>query len=233
MFMLHLDPASAALDAVAADPPPERPSAARALVDRQVAVLSELVDIGMEIARAAGRRATATLEGEEAAPAHPDPTLAYARAAKAVRMCVALQARLLKDLPAIETGERLALSELSSARKRHIVERVSRAAEDDPVNEYDIENLADAAWEHLRDADEYSALMTVPLQEAVTRICKELGLPPQDWVGEGSPFAPPSGSACADPPSPEVSRPTPAAPRADRSGDGAPVTPAPAVLSSV
>jgi hypothetical protein len=222
--MLHLDPSSASLDAVPADPPPDRPGAARALVERQIAVLTELADIGMEIARAAGRRAVAGLEGEAQAPAHPDPALAYARAAKAVRMAIALQARLLNDLPALERGESRALSELRHARKERIVSLVEQAAEADPVNEYDIGQLSDEAWERLRDADEYSALMTCPLGEAVARICADLGLPP-DWGGEGSPFAAAPDAGSADPPDP--GRGPPSAARAFASLDGLPPHPSP------
>jgi hypothetical protein len=103
--MIHLDPASATVDAVRADPPPADPSAAgRALVERQLGVLTELAEIGMEIARGAGRCAVESLEGDAAATG-PDPTLAYSRAARAVRMTIALQARLLKALPELDRAE--------------------------------------------------------------------------------------------------------------------------------
>ena len=102
--MSHPSPALAAPDAAPADPSPAaRRAAARALIDGELEVLTELTGIGMEIARAAGRAAVAGLDGAPGAGA--DPGLTYTRAARTVRMCIALQSRLLNDLEALDRGE--------------------------------------------------------------------------------------------------------------------------------
>ena len=161
-------------------------------------MLTRLVEIGMEIAEAAGRRAVAALEGE-APPATTagDPALAYARAARAVRMTIALQARLLKDLPALDRADAVVRSEAAHARRRRIHRLVEQAIAAGGEDADEIEQLSDDAWERLRDADEYAALMTCPLAEAAARIAKDLGLSPdgcawamEPWALSGSGFDP-------------------------------------------
>ena len=74
--MIHVDPAQVAPRHVPAAPAADGATPARALIERQIAVLSRLTEIGMEIAEAAGRQAT---QGQQAGsePAFPtDPALA-------------------------------------------------------------------------------------------------------------------------------------------------------------
>ena len=97
--MLHAPPA-------AIDPPAAAQSdTARGLVERQVAALDRLAEMGMRIAEAATNRAVAGLEGETDKGDRRDPTLAYGRAARAVRMCFALQTRLMDALSALDRAE--------------------------------------------------------------------------------------------------------------------------------
>ncbi|HTK35666.1 MAG TPA: hypothetical protein VL358_10340 [Caulobacteraceae bacterium] len=146
-------------------------------------MLTELAEIGMEIARAAGRRATAGLEDETGAGDRRDPALAYARAARAVRLCIALQSRLLGELPALERAEARARCEQQQARKTEIVHLVRKVGQ--TGREDEIEPICDEAWERLNDADEYGEVMDLPLREAVARICEDLGLVP-DWSAWGT-----------------------------------------------
>jgi hypothetical protein len=84
----------------------ERHAAALALIDRQIATLTRLTDIGMEFAEEL-LRVTKADDGAEDGPLH-DPELAFDRIARAVRMTIALQARLLKDQADLDTADGLA-----------------------------------------------------------------------------------------------------------------------------
>ena len=172
--MFHAPPPNNAADARPADPP----APARALVEAQVAALARLAEMGMQIAEAATRAAVAGLEGEADARDHRDPTLAFTRAARAVRMCFALQTRLLNELPALERAEEKVRYDLRHARKKQIVRLLEQVAETAHGDE--IERISDEAWERLGDADEYGEVMNLPLGEAVARICKDLDVTP-DW----------------------------------------------------
>jgi hypothetical protein len=169
--MLHLDPASAAVDAVPADP-------ARALIERQLQLLTRLADIGMDIAEVAGIRARASLDADAAEPT-VDPGLTYARAARAVRLTIALQSRLLKDLAALDRTE-------TEARKRRIHRIVERAIETEHDDADEIERLSDEARERLWDEDDCGDLLDRPIEEIVASICRDLGLDPDGigWVDE-------------------------------------------------
>ncbi len=85
--------------------PPEEPAAERTA--RHLAMLRELAEIGMALARALGQQALAALappaaETPEPAPAPTppsriDPGLAFARIARVVRQIIALEARIIAD----------------------------------------------------------------------------------------------------------------------------------------
>ena len=194
--MSHPDPIRDATDSR-----PDHPAPARALIERQLGLLTELADIGMEIARAAGRQAVAALEGE-AEPAKVDPGLTYTRAARAVRMTIALQARLLKELPALDRADAAVRREQTHARKLQIHRLVKQVIEAEPEDE--IEALSGGLWERLHDADEYGDLIRRPVGEVVASICKDLGLSP-DWGGLGEELwaASPLSEGAAAPASPQ------------------------------
>jgi hypothetical protein len=199
--------ASAPPSPQADDQAPAPGAAPRALIERQLWVLGRLAEVGLNVALAIEQQATAAAEAPDAAeppPASRPPTpkpgrvvqgdiaLAYARASRAVRLTVALQARLIKDLQALdEAAARLRRGEqaeaerarqaLETARKERverIVERVIRAELSDEV---EADRLAEAAWERL-DADEiYGDLLAQPVGEIIARLCRDLGLAP-DWI---------------------------------------------------
>jgi hypothetical protein len=165
----------------AADPSPADACApARALTARQMARLERLAEIGMEIAEAAGRLAEALAQG--GAAGDPDPGLLYTRAARAVRLTIALQARLAKDLAELDKAETVARSAQAATRRARVQRGVEEAIEagDHDVDEF--RRLSSDAWERLTDEDE-GELLRLPLAELVARICADLGLPP-DWGGE-------------------------------------------------
>jgi hypothetical protein len=192
--MHHVNPITAAADAIPADPPLADPHAtAHALVERQLQMLTRLAEMGMAIAEATERWALAALDAAAAAlgppegglPALPggfrgDPGLVYSRVARAVRLTLMLQTRLLKELPALGRAETLARTAQEQARRERahrMVERAIRAEHDDAD---DVEQLSEDAWERLRDEDLGDGLGERPLSEVVARICQDLGLSP-DW----------------------------------------------------
>ena len=182
-------------------PTPDCPARARALIEGQIAMLARLAEIGMAIAEAAGRRAAA--EAQDGAAGRPEaasnPALEFARVARAVRMTIALQARLAKDLSALDRAGAAALaSEADTCRERvqRQVERVLGARCED---EDEAEQLASDAWERLTDEDD-ADLAARPVAEVVARICRDLGLSPED--GDAAVDLPP---LAVWPPEPTVS----------------------------
>ena len=170
------------------DPAPDADDAAdwaRPLYQRQIAVVGELAEIGLELARAVTDQVKA---GEADLQAG---AMAYARVARAVRLTLMLQARLIKDLQAHdhhhawlpESALRQAESErddLADERKacvEHIIERVASRQHDDLDA---VERLVEEASERLDQDDFYGDLLSRPVSELVDIICKDLGLSP-DW----------------------------------------------------
>lgn len=211
--MRPVDPITAAADAAPAEPALADPhGAAHALVERQLAMLTRLAEMGMAIAEATERWALAALDAaaaspvltEDGPPALPagfrgDPGLVYSRVARAVRLTLMLQTRLLQELPALGRARTLADLEREEARRdraRRLVERAIKAEHTDPDA---IEQLSGDAWERLRDEDLGDEFGAAPLGEVVARICRDLGLSP-DW-GERAMAAAgaAAGAAGADP----------------------------------
>jgi hypothetical protein len=173
--MRHLDPASAAADAVSTElSAADRRQAASARMDRQMAVLDRLVEIGLEIAEEAGRQARAPAEDRPLV----DPGLTYSRAARAVRLTIALQQRLAKDIAGLARDQ-------AYARRNRIQRAVERAIEAERDDADEIETLSEEARERLWDDETFDDLADLTLDEAVALICKDLGLAPAEgWVGE-------------------------------------------------
>jgi len=152
----------------------------RELINRQLAMLGRLAEAGLNIALAIEREATSPSPGPDEAPAGhgSDPALAYARVSRAVRLTLALQSNLLKDLRALDRGR----FEVRRERRRkveRIVERVIRAEHDGMDGE--AERLADEASERLEYDDIYGDLADRPVSEVVAEVCRDLGLSP-DWA---------------------------------------------------
>ncbi|HTI68304.1 MAG TPA: hypothetical protein VL460_12225 [Caulobacteraceae bacterium] len=139
----------------------------RDLTRRQLAMLTRLAEIGMEVAEAAGLKARALAEGGEAGTDGPDPALSYARAARAVRLTIALQSRLAGDLAASSRTE-------AARRRDRIHRRIEQAIEAGRDDEDEVEQLSSAAWERLTDEDD-ADLLDLPMQDVVARICADLG----------------------------------------------------------
>jgi len=145
---------------------------ARPLVDRQLAILGRLAEVGLEIAvalEAQAKGGEAVVEG--------DVALAYDRVARAVRQTIMLQSRLIEALQ-----DRGAAAAGRKAAARASAVRIVRGVIDDERTNDDerTERLAAQAAERLREED-FGDLLTRPFAEAVAGICRDLGLAP-DWL---------------------------------------------------
>jgi hypothetical protein len=201
------DPLAPSADA-AAPAPADLAVAPRAVIVRQLEMLGELAELGLDIARAIARQATSETPGA-AQVVKGDVSLAYARVARAVRLTLALRSRLLQDLQAWDEvaerhlrGGRLNAARARKARIGRILDRVIDAeAGDDGEGD----RLAGEVRERLEHDDIYGDVLARPVGELVAMICRDLGLSP-DWVrlaeeawaqdeiegGQaGSPFSPP------------------------------------------
>lgn len=162
--------------------PPSEPDAVDVPSDglkRQLDRLDRLADAGLEMAAAIAAQVKAA-ESFDA----PAVAMAYARVARAVRLTLALQSRLVSDRRTRDeraAAERARAEaeddESDKARVERIVERVIRAEHDD---EDTVEQLGAEAAERLDDDDLYDDLLDRPLSEIVAIICRDLGLSP-DW----------------------------------------------------
>jgi hypothetical protein len=164
--------------------PPEEPAAERTV--RHLAMLRELAEIGMALARALGEHALAALappaaETPEPAPAPPsriDPGLAFARVARVVRQIIALEARIVADRdapprPRHPDGRR---PDRSADPRHATIRRVlheaarldARGAAPAPLLRRIDERLGDEL-----DADPDQDL---PIEAIIAGLCEDLGL---------------------------------------------------------
>ena len=100
------EPATASTPAAQGADPAPAGDQARGLIERQLQILGRLAEAGLNIALAIERQAMGAEAAQpEAAPvAKGDLALAYGRVARAVRLTIALQGRLLQDLQALDEG---------------------------------------------------------------------------------------------------------------------------------
>ena len=204
--MIHVDPAQVASHPVPAGPPAlDGAASARALIERQLAMLTRLAEIGMEIAEAAGRQAAPDDRQGGSEPAfRGDPGLAFARVARAVRMTIALQSRLAKDLADLDRAESQAAAAQVRARRARLHRLVEQAIEAEHAGHDDwdddkIERLSSDAWERLTDAADDLDLVAAhaPFAQVVARICADLRLSPE-WTAR---LMAASGGSRPEPPS--------------------------------
>jgi hypothetical protein len=203
--MIPVDAASSASHPAPA--PDGAAVSARAVVEAQLAMLSRLAEIGMEIAEACGRDAKAA-PAEALASPHA-PGLVFARVARAVRMTIALQSRLLKDLAALDRVDAIAERARKDTRRirlSRLVEQAARAGveaqreaggrywADEEAIEDEVERLSWDAYERLTDAEDGEQVDGLSFDAAVAAVIKDLGLS-ADWAARLS-------AAVAPPPDP-------------------------------
>ncbi|HEX7884888.1 MAG TPA: hypothetical protein VF474_02835 [Phenylobacterium sp.] len=153
--------------------------------ERHAAILAELAEIGMTIAR--GLR-----DEVEAAPtpeAKARAVAAYPKIARAVRQCLALEARLRRDAAreAVERGDRANREIVGHIRRRKAQVRMwmQRAiCEETPDDIETAEMRLADLYERLDDQvlDEDFAL--APFREVIADLHRQLGLAPPTFGGE-------------------------------------------------
>jgi len=150
--------------------------------ERRLRMLDRLAEAGLEIALAIERRV------KEAEPAQPlaelnAAAMAYARAARAVRLAVLLQAQLSQGAvdPPASPPEASGEAGGRQAQVERAVRIVRRVAKDHCRKEaFAIGAYAHEARERLDNDDIYGLVATRPLGELVAMICDDLGLQP-NW----------------------------------------------------
>ena len=155
--------------------PADRLAQDRARIEGRLVMLTRLAEIGMGIAEDAGRMSRALAEGGGAAADGPDPALAYARAARAVRLTLALQSRLMQELADLDRAEHLVRFSRARARRDQAQRLIEQAIEVGRDDEDEIERLSLEAWERLGETDD-ADIAGLAFDAVVARIAKDLGL---------------------------------------------------------
>jgi hypothetical protein len=156
-------------------------AAAGPLLDRQLRLLGELAEIGLEIARALEAQAKGT--GPKVTGG--DIAHAYARVSRAVRQAILLQSRLIGDAETrratVKAEADKSRQERQDSRKAAIsfaIERIAEAQHDDAET---VEGLTEEANDRLDDEGFLGDVLDRPMSEIVAQICRRLGLDP-DWT---------------------------------------------------
>ena len=222
-----------------------RACAVEALRAQQLAMLQELAEIGMQMARAVRDEALARADAaneDAAAPTKPsrfgggDLGLVYSRIARAVRQTLALETRVAEDIEKTrlqrEQRRVAAIHRAMEDRQHEIRDYVAEAIEAEAVElkkpEREVERLLDDLDERIEAGDYDDTLQTAPIGELVERICADLGVIPdwslwedQDWAIEYQASRPPCADIGADRPGrhepPDGGADPPSAPAPDSS----------------
>jgi hypothetical protein len=171
--------------------------------ERRLAMLGELAEIGMGLARDLGRRVAERAAGGDAdgAPEAAEAALAYARIARAVRLTLALEAKFEADLKALdaegraaaaaaraEADDRRATASLRGlARKYEALDGLCEAIDEQVGEGAGAEREAEALKERLVERlNEFRDIefADAPLAELVAGICRDLGVAfdPELWA---------------------------------------------------
>jgi hypothetical protein len=188
------------------------PDEAAAAIAQGLAHLAELAQIGMSFARALGRVAQAAVEQADGGAPEPTPeladaALAFSRVARAVRMTVGLQAKIVRDRQAradriaadkaardeeeaVILQERRAKATLRKAMTRFIVQTAIEAEERD---EDEVDDLFAGLDARLAEyGDDPLDFEEVHVKSTAWAIAKALGVDPgPDWWEEGWQFQSP------------------------------------------
>ncbi|MGH6909290.1 MAG: hypothetical protein ACREEG_03815 [Phenylobacterium sp.] len=170
-------------------------SAAEARRERQAAMLQELAEIGMQMARAVRDEALARADAaDEDAPrpasrfGNADLGLVYSRIARAVRQTLALETRLAEDIEKARVEDararlgalRWAAQERQTEIRDYVAEAIEAEAVEKKSSEREVERLLDDLDERIEAGDYDDTLDTASIGELVARICADLGVIP-DW----------------------------------------------------
>jgi hypothetical protein len=182
------------LIAASADPDLNNPCEDRA--ERDLRMLDELGEIGMDLARAVRQQAVAQAIPEQVGAlgrmSGGDLALAFSRLARAVRQTIALKAKLTEDRRARDHKEAAEQAQhaatIARARKERQKNKAKRIIEEaidaEPRDPSDYENLLADLDDALEDLD--ADFGERPFGENIMRICRDLGITPNwtDWAME-------------------------------------------------
>ncbi len=167
-------------DPAPTDAPPD--ARTRAALERGLEVLSELVEIGLGIARALGRQAAG-----KSPVVDGDVGLAFSRVSRAVRMTVMLQGQVIKDLEALdqaandENERRAQAASDPHAAKRETVRQVVGRMILDQHHEIDYVKRIAGDCRDMVESETVDDLLSLPVSDIVGIICWNLNLSP-DWT---------------------------------------------------
>jgi hypothetical protein len=170
----------------------DAPGWERPAFERQIALLGEVAEAGLEVVHAIRDQAVAA-NACGAEPSRIDFGLAYTRAARAVRMTLALQRRYILDLRfEFRHGEPAPAWDKAPRAPAAAVDRIGHGLATGGLGEAqavkalnraldDYERLDDEldADERLEDLDDI--IPDGPAEALIAKICKDLGLAP-DWL---------------------------------------------------
>ena len=174
--------------------------------------LEELRRIGMDLTRALQRRVLAedeagavstAINGEiddsakSPAPKPPrfDPTEAFAKISRTIRLTINLETRTDDALRALRSGQFLARQTGRMERKLRdeaarderraetrdkVEDRIQAVVDTEARSDREYHTLMEAMFERLDNDDVYAELEDRPLRETVERLCHDLGMSP-DW----------------------------------------------------
>jgi hypothetical protein len=151
---------------------------ARRRLERQLEILDELAQDGLEWSKAIQRQGLRQAEaaGPDAAPRPcADLGRAYDHVTRAARLALMLQAKLIRDRERLD-----AAAPMHADRKLGALRVVKRAAQAEYEDREAVERLVREAAERLDREDICADLLSRPAGEIITFICQDLGLP-VDW----------------------------------------------------
>lgn len=154
---------------------------------RQMAMLRELAELGMELARALGAQALAKLSPADETQDTPkvttaDPVAMFTRVARAVRQTVALEMRIGRADAQDQAEDDRALHRYEQISRKVLVHEIATDAitlhvDEDGRRDRLLRELDDRLEAERPDDASYAYL---PVNVLVTRICRDLGVAP-DW----------------------------------------------------
>jgi hypothetical protein len=151
----------------------------KAMADRHAAILARLADVGERLAMKHAERALAADDPEVEAKA----TAAFHRAARSVRQCLALEAKLVRDAARAEREDRDDAVREATTRREHrrgqvrtAVERLIWTEAEDTTHA----ELLEAELDELMDLEGFAGDDAEPVEAQVARFRREMGLSSPD-----------------------------------------------------
>jgi len=166
-------------------------SASDAMAARHTRVLTELTELGLDLARSLKARAEAATTPAEA----EGLALAFHRVARSVRQTLALETKLARERAGIASEERGDLRRAVTTRQAQVRAPVARDIWSEREQD-EAEALMEVLEDHLDEAALYPSFLEDPVEAQVAWLRAQLGLPADD-AGPPSFAAPPPAEAPA------------------------------------